>query len=382
MAILTHPAVQEPDTNLSKLELYGKIRSCTAKVYADFGDKAYTGSGVCVERWGQWALIVTNSHVVRQGDTTSPRVEIKAYSKSGSDRMPAYVLWQRKNDAEYFDLAFLIVRDPKRSISTALMGNLVDSGLIVNAPMNPTWRTKTVYVCGNPRGEEFLVDHGKLLPSPFGTGNDAPKHVVYHDALIEHGNSGGGLFDGYGRLMGINTWLLNDGKTGMAIDLKYQLLGWSHQVLPATGAGPDELTNPDGSEADGFVSSGGTQFGGTFVGMGLLAVGKWRPEPSWPFAAAGGYTGGEALKYDPRFNFGSLIARFDFPDHSSVFQSFKVAHRGPGGAIVNYDDARLVAIPPGTNGRFDLRMNAKTLTKAEGSMDVFWVILVKPNTKL
>ncbi len=142
------------------------------EVRAGFGQ----GSGVIVEPQG---LIITNYHVVR-GQT---RVEVK--NASGAS-LPAEVV----SSDEFQDLAVL------RPAGDAGPGiPLVDesSGTPeIGAP---------VFAIGSPFGLQNTVTAGVV--SAFR--DDGGRPVIQFDAPVNPGNSGGGLFDLEGRLIGIPT---------------------------------------------------------------------------------------------------------------------------------------------------------------------------------
>lgn len=142
------------------------------EVRAGFGQ----GSGVIVEPQG---LIITNYHVVR-GQT---RVEIRTASGAS---LPAEVV----NTDEFQDLAVL------RPAGDAGPGiPLVDASSgtpEIGAP---------VFAIGSPFGLQNTVTAGVV--SAFRDDDGRP--VIQFDAPVNPGNSGGGLFDLEGRLIGIPT---------------------------------------------------------------------------------------------------------------------------------------------------------------------------------
>lgn len=341
VAILGGSAFQEPKTNLEKLELYTRVRSCTVKVSSEFGTSGYHGTGVAVKRLGDYVMIITNSHVVAM-DGVSPRVTVKPYSKAGLSPIPAYVIYEHKADGLYFDLAFLAVRDPDHSIS------------IANKSGDPDWKKKTVYSCGNPQSEEFLVDHGNVLPSTAGPA-DAKKlsWVVCHDALTERGNSGGGLFDSEGDLVGINTWLYND-KVSMAIDYSAfaDLFDFRAATIQATSSGWVK---------DAMVPAGSSVY--------ALAVGKWKLNPSWPPVDPGGYSGSTNKCAISGLNYGSALMKLG--DQTACFNH---THPGPNDSPVIYEDARTAKIK-NAGGDLSFRINDQSPSGNSGEVAVFYLVV-------
>lgn len=342
IALMGGAGAQEPKTNLEKLELYNRVRSCTVKVYSEFGDARYHGTGVAFKRYNDFVMIVTNSHVVAMDGGVSPKVSVKPYSKTGASTMPAYVVFEHKADDLFFDLAFLVVRDPTFSISIA--GKSTD----------PDWKKKPIYACGNPRTEEFLVDDGVVLPSSAAPARATKfSYVVLHDALTEHGNSGGGLFDSTGKLVGINTWLYDE-KVSMAIELgKFNDLFdfRALQVFADSNHWVKDATLPAGSS------------------VFALAIGKWKCDPSWDAIDPGGYSGSSEKCIDPDFNYGSALMRLG--DKTACFNR---THWGPNKSMVIYSDARTAQIKV-SGGDLSFRMNDKEPADNYGQVYVFYLIM-------
>lgn len=340
-ALLLNPIQQVPQTNLDKLALYTRIRQSTVKVYSEFGDKRYHGTGVGYKRCGDFVMVITNSHVVAEDGGISPNVEVQPFSRTEKTRLPAYVLFEFKDDDYFFDLAFLIVRDPEFKITAAQRG------------LNTNWKKEPVYACGNPRQEEFLVDHGSVLPKTLAP-KEAQKHswVVVHDALIEHGNSGGGLFDSAGKLVGINTWLVDE-KYGMAIDLDLfnDLFDFRYTAVSAW----------EDWQQDASLAKGSSVF--------MLAVGKWKPRSDWDECTPGGFSDGGENSLLSEFNFGCLLAKL-----GDKTASFNKAHWGPNRTSVIYPDARIAEIKSG-GGPLSFRINRQDFSAASGRLNVFYLIM-------
>lgn len=344
IALLASHSYQEPQDNNAKLKLYDHIRHCTVKVYADFGDVRYHGSGVGFKRYGEFVMVITNSHVIEKDNGISSKISVKSYSRSGGDTMPAYDLFNVRGDKEYFDLAFLIVRDPDRKIDVA------------DRTTNPRWKEGTVYACGHPHEEEFLVDHGKILPKETWSTQKVP-WLVLHDALIEHGNSGGGLFDAEGKLAAINTWLM-DGKIGMSIDLDVftDFFDFRATTVSATSS---EWVRDTTLPSDTAI----------FV----LAVGKWKCRSDWGSYSATGYEPDPERGLLPQLNFGCLLVRM-----GDTTVPCNKGKWGPGKtSTVTYDDASSCSIKQG-GGDVSFRINDKDLSDNSGELTVFYVIVRTP----
>ena len=145
------------------------------------------GSGVVIREGG---YVLTNYHVIENGDSYQilmPSGEKVSATVTGSDSSLDLAVLQV--DKEYADQLVPV------SIGTS-------SNLIVGS---------TVIAIGNPGGEVLAntVTQGVVsaLERSDVSGNNTTRSVDYiqHDAAINSGNSGGGLFNYRGELVGINT---------------------------------------------------------------------------------------------------------------------------------------------------------------------------------
>ncbi len=145
------------------------------------------GSGVVIQEGG---YVLTNYHVVSGGDSFQvllPSGEKAEATLAGSDSS--------------LDLAVLqVTGDAAKQLVPASIGS--SSDLIVGS---------TVVAIGNPGGEVLAntVTQGivSALERSSVNGKNTTRNVDYiqHDAAINSGNSGGGLFNYKGELVGINT---------------------------------------------------------------------------------------------------------------------------------------------------------------------------------
>ena len=134
------------------------------------------GSGVIIEPQG---LIITNNHVV-QGQT---RVEVV---NASGESMSAEVI--RTN--EFQDLAVL---RPAGDVGPGIQ--------LVDDAVGPPEIGAPVFAIGSPFGFQNTVTAGVV--SAFRTDDGRP--LIQFDAPVNPGNSGGGLFNLEGRLVGIPT---------------------------------------------------------------------------------------------------------------------------------------------------------------------------------
>lgn len=150
-----------------------------------------TGSGFV---WDQQGHVVTNFHVIQQGD---------AFSVTLGDQSE----WEAKvvGAAPDKDVAVLRINAPRENLVALVPGS--SHGLMVG---------QRVLAVGNP----FGLDHsltigvvsalGRELRSPSGR---RIRDVIQTDAAINPGNSGGPLLDSSGRLVGVNTAIFSPSGT-------------------------------------------------------------------------------------------------------------------------------------------------------------------------
>ena len=171
------------------------------------------GSGVVIAEGG---YVLTNNHVIEDGNA------FQVLMPSG-DKVDATLVGADSN----MDLAVLKVSEQADTLTPVTIGS--SENMKVGA---------TVIAIGNPGGEILAntVTQGiisALQRSSMSTRNTT-RNVDYiqHDAPINSGNSGGGLFDYQGNLIGINT-------------LKYAGSGWSSSSYEGLGfAIPIETAYP------------------------------------------------------------------------------------------------------------------------------------------
>ena len=167
-------------------------------------DATMVGTGVIVDKSG---YILTNSHVVNDGDVKS--VTVSLYD--GSD-VEGTVLW---NDAT-LDLAVVKIEDT---------GNLKAAELGDSDTVNIGSYAAAI---GNPLGLEFersmsqgiISGLNRSIEVSDGSSTTTMEGLIQTDATINSGNSGGPLFNSKGQVIGINTAKASSGEgMGFAIPI-------------------------------------------------------------------------------------------------------------------------------------------------------------------
>lgn len=217
----TTSRMEEALTSEQKLELYKKIKRSAAVIRAYFQNIVSYGSGVVILIDRDRVVAITSAHVVKQGPQISTQIEIKPY---GSRRWrPARVLKHIYDDKEQLDVAYLLYKE-------LVPSDEIDAELV---PTNESIATgQPVYAIGNPKGEEFFPDDGTITEIR----TKGALKLIVHNALTEHGSSGGGLFDQHGHLLGINTWLLGNNQ-GVAAEINSLMR--AHQIYEQVNKSTD-----------------------------------------------------------------------------------------------------------------------------------------------
>lgn len=339
-----------PDlTNEQKLALFSKMRRCTVKVIADIDAKIYhVGSGVAIKRFGDDVLVVTNAHVVSGEDGRGLSPDVKLGTWNASRPLEAKILVSILETDSLFDVALLIAHDPDRHLSIAEMNNGIAAFLKPGTP---------VYACGNPRGEEFLPTMGKIKAV-----HDDPSvqemPTIEHDALVEHGSSGGGLFDSEGKLLGINTYLRDDLRTGIAVPVGYFVGRWPvHEVFVKA--------NEDWQDLGVYIEP-------TNSVVRPMAIGEWEIDAEGHTADSRGVRQTFSDRVDDRFPYGCLLVRFgDTTDRVGSGLKRSDGKTSPNGVY----GSTFFGLIGHEHGRIAFRINIKDNAHCSGWLHVYVLVI-------
>ena len=178
--------------------LYAARADGVVTIYANLGaDGSAQGSGFVVDRTG---AIMTNAHVITNvaelepGSTSPVRAASAVYVEfSDGERVPARIVgWDL-----FSDVGVIRVEPGDHRLAPVPLGT--SGGVVVGEP---------VAAIGSPFGKQTSLSVGVVsaigrsidsLTSGFTVAN-----AIQTDAPINRGNSGGPLFDGDGRVIGIN----------------------------------------------------------------------------------------------------------------------------------------------------------------------------------
>ncbi len=164
------------------------------------GNNYYScGSGVIYRLVGDEALIITNHHVVYDSGSNAPDgisddIDIYLYGKE-DDKYA--IKAEYVGGSAYYDLAVLYAKSDEFKSGTVCAAQFSDSEVSVG---------ETAIAVGNPQGYGISATVGivSVNSEHISVANDGTlTRVVRMDTAVNAGNSGGGLFDDHGRLIGI-----------------------------------------------------------------------------------------------------------------------------------------------------------------------------------
>ena len=174
--------VDSAEEDLSVVEVAAKVSGSVVEIaLADIGA---AGSGVIFSQTDEYGYIVTNYHVVDGGNKIGVRLT------DGTQYLAEYV-----DGDEFSDIAVLkIAKTEKEEFVTAVFGasedlNVGESVVAIGNPLGTLGGTVT-------NGIISALDRQIIV-------EDIPMVLLQHNAAINSGNSGGGLFNMSGELVGI-----------------------------------------------------------------------------------------------------------------------------------------------------------------------------------
>lgn len=228
------------------------------------------GSGFIMSRHGQLVLMVTNAHVV-QGIPIGGEMTVK---NEAGKAVTANLFWTDYNRTDR-DFAILCANDR--------LGRLGDPVQVTDQISEGDW----VVAVGNPLGENFYVSHGRVrgLSGTF----------IDHDAVTERGNSGGGLFNAKGQLIGVNTYLMPSAnrqveELGRSIRIAGYMNGFTTHSITVNANQDWTDTGISLAAGDRIIYAGSGRWTlGLFVGeseaCGVRGLEKYRQFRDLPFGA-------------------------------------------------------------------------------------------------
>jgi S1-C subfamily serine protease len=234
-----------PGNGFDPALLYRQRAAGVVTIYAFFGNvrvatAASQGSGFVVTKPG---YILTSSHVITNaGDGGSVRGASHVYVEfADRDRVAARIVgWD-----VFDDVGVLKVDPSQHTVAPVPLGD--SSAVVVGEP---------VAAIGSPFGNEDSLATGVISAAHRSidslTSDFSVPDAIQTDAPINHGNSGGPLFDARGRVIGINAQIRSDSGSeegvGFAVPINAarrsmeQLIATGRVVYPYVGVHTQDLT--------------------------------------------------------------------------------------------------------------------------------------------
>lgn len=193
------------------------------------------GSGVVVARAEKTALVVTCSHVAM------PYLAVGAFRDAASARpvilqladgreAPGKIVWTADPPLDVALIEAQIEGAPEPvPLSTETEG--IESG-------------EAVFFIPNPYRKGFLVERGKVIRRE---AHDTPAgrySLLFTDLPVQPGDSGSGLFDARGRLIGLNTWTQYGPLGPQGISLPAEAMAEVARAMPRAPGTPGETATP------------------------------------------------------------------------------------------------------------------------------------------
>ncbi|MDR1033795.1 MAG: trypsin-like peptidase domain-containing protein [Bifidobacteriaceae bacterium] len=204
--------VQGSSSSQPNWEAVGKnIASTVVSIRVEGSDGTALGSGVIVSKEGN---IITNYHVISGADAAK-NAKVTVILQNGS----MYEAGIKGTDSTA-DLALLEIKNPPDNLSAAVFGNSDDARV-----------GQQVMAVGNPLGYENTATTGIIsalnrpVAASDGTGSSETTvtNAIQIDAAINSGNSGGPLFDGDGRILGITSSIATSGTSTGSIGIGFAI---------------------------------------------------------------------------------------------------------------------------------------------------------------
>ena len=181
-----------------------KAASCSVAVIASANSIISTpslGSGVIVGKTSMTYYVLTNRHVITNKGKTLDNIKIY-FSSDESDFQRAEIIYFD----EKVDIALLKFTANKiYNVATITNEDTINKGSFVIAYGSPY----SLEFFGTANFGIVSSERRELSDPMYNSELECKNIYIQHDAPINSGNSGGGLFDIYGNLIAINTLKLN-----------------------------------------------------------------------------------------------------------------------------------------------------------------------------
>jgi S1-C subfamily serine protease len=203
------PRPKEPPSRL-----FDRIAAATAVVLAPGADgdarSAALGTASVIGVAAGRVYLVTCSHVAMP------------YAPPATWRDPAKArpVWVELADGR--GAQSRVVWTARPPLDVALVETPLDIGpepVAISGDSDEVASGQEVFFVPNPYRSGWIIHGGKVVKRELHRTPAGPFSLLFTDLPVQHGDSGSGLFDSFGRLVGLNTWTRNgaDGPQGISL---------------------------------------------------------------------------------------------------------------------------------------------------------------------
>jgi serine protease Do len=237
-------------------QLYQSAAPSVVLLYGTDGQTASTGTGSIIDASG---LVLTNTHVVAKGKDLweEQYVVLKPERVTGDHEKDLVRCFHAKVLAlnPEYDLALVQIIDPPADLSVLALSDL--NGVDIGEP--------TVAIGHPGGGAHWSMSTGRISASFEDYNATRGWDVFQTETSLNPGNSGGPLLDGSGAIVGINTFIIRQNQSGLALTgLNFAVKSstartWIQEVIgrlpEASQVRPEAAETPSAPDAGDIVEA-------------------------------------------------------------------------------------------------------------------------------
>ena len=192
--IVKNEAVVSQSSEDARLDLIDQLKKSVVIVRVEYdNDRIASGTG-----WvGRENIIITNAHVIVPSDKTAKIVNVSCEFNEEAGLKNSKYLMEVLYLSEVEDIAIL---KPIKKI-------LPEQIPVLSIKKEDTRMGEDVFTIGNPLHYKWTFSEGKVAnPSYKGRGSKRLFDVLQTSIILNHGNSGGPVFNNKGQVVGMTTY--------------------------------------------------------------------------------------------------------------------------------------------------------------------------------
>jgi serine protease Do len=195
---------------LSPREIYEQASPAVVMGYADGGRKGSGGTGSIIQSDG---LVLTNAHVAIEEQTGKPFARLSVFLK------PPRVTGESKSDLSRMVRAKVVAYSQPLDLALLKLDGAAEALSVVDVSESGRARIgDRVVAIGHPeQGGLWTLTTGMISAEVDNFNGVKGKQVFQTETGLNHGNSGGPLLDGEGRMIGVNRAIARVASDGLPI---------------------------------------------------------------------------------------------------------------------------------------------------------------------